>query len=161
MRDNRHILRAHETLRAEARTPTTDGRVGSTHDRHNRSFVCVDYRGTAVLFYPIKRWPATLGVSVVTLRLWLKRGVITAMTKHNMHVMCLAELKALAHVIAAWYTEHSQHQEIDPRFRVAAYASLLVVRTALDRVQRGHALSAAEHTALSPSFEESHAYSTR
>lgn len=134
-----------------------DARVGSTHDRHARSFVRVPYGRFTVYFYPLKNWPALVGVTNQTLRTWIQRKVITAYTMHRMYVMCRAELEALRKQVLKHRMSTMKHTEITEQMRLDCQTALMQVRIALDTLKNPALTLAEEQRALlQPSLGERH-----
>ena len=156
MRDNRAILAAYETLQKGRPVSVRDGdsRLGSKHNRRNRSFIRVAYADREVVFYPVKLWAAIVGVSSVTLRHWLNRQIIAAYKMHGMYVMCRAELHALKAVVAKWYGTRDLHNAIEPAFQHDLKQALAEVRFALDTFKRGLPMTPAQQTLIEPSLKD-------
>lgn len=156
MRDNKAILAAYETLQKGVPKALMEGdnRYGSKHDRHNRGFVRVKYAGTEILFYPKKFWPSVVGVSIVTLRNWINRGIITTYVMHGMHVMCKAEMHALKNVVAKWYSSRDMHNAIEAEFQADLKDALAKVRLALDTFKRRLPMTTDQQALIQPSIKE-------
>jgi hypothetical protein len=133
-------LAAYAQMNHAAREPH-DKRVGSKHDRRSRGFVSQMIGGMYIKFYPLKHWPATVGVTSMTLRNWLVQNIITAYTMHRMHVMCEAEMAALRDVVQRWYSSRDLHNAIEPAFRQEMREALAEVRLALDTAKLNRTLT--------------------
>ena len=148
MRDHRHIIAAGAIHRSD------DRRVGSTHDRHNRGFIREQYADSEIMFWPVKFWPAIVGVSSVTLRNWLNKGVISAYEKHGMKVMTKAEMATLKNVVAKWYNTRDMHNAIEPEFKADLRNALSEVRLALDTYRKRMTMTPHQTLLLEPSIKE-------
>lgn len=93
------------------------------------------------MYYPPKFWPAVVGVSLVTLRNWLKKGIFVTEEKYGMHILCMTELHALKKVVAAWYKTRDMHNAIEPEFQADIKRSLQEARIALETFRRNLPLS--------------------
>lgn len=147
-------LSAYETMISGKRAREGDGRLGSDHNRRARSFVLVQYQDKVVRFLPLKVWPSQVKVSHVTLRSWLKRGVITAQDMYGMPVMCRAELAAVSKVVNLWWNRVDMHKATDPAFIRDLSDAVQSVRLALDTFKRCRDLTPHQRSLIEGSLEE-------
>jgi len=135
-----------------AKPSDSDTRFGSTYERLNRSFIRVTYGSHTIVFYPLKEWPSTVGVSNPTLRAWIKSGTITAFVMHRMPVMNKAEMLALRKAVDQCGF-HRKQVTFDAKFKPMAMTLLTEVRTSFDKLKRGMILSDHEYALILPSVK--------
>lgn len=112
-----------------------DKRIGSKHKRFYRGHLDVQYGPIILRFYPVKRWPETVGVVYQTLDTWLKQGTTTAYTMMGMHVMSRPEMLELRDVCRQHNVSSCKNTTLV--FLHDAGTALLNVRTAMDCFKKG------------------------